>query len=114
VVFIMQIETENNDKGKEVVPSMEKGKEVVPPLEVVPTTPEEVPGTDDDVVPEEPPSGKRRNYRHYHEEGVPTQFCKVTFKLLTPDTLKAIVFNDDGIEVATKCGMHDEAFSVNV
>ncbi|KAM3401475.1 hypothetical protein ACQJBY_005920 [Aegilops geniculata] len=38
----------------------------------------------------------------------------VTFKLLTPDTLKVIVFNDDDIEVVTKCGRHDEAFDVNV
>ena len=28
VFFITQIETKNNDKGKEVVPPMEKGKEV--------------------------------------------------------------------------------------
>ncbi|KAF7058334.1 LOW QUALITY PROTEIN: hypothetical protein CFC21_065415 [Triticum aestivum] len=38
----------------------------------------------------------------------------VTFKLLTPDTQKAIVFNDDDIEVVTKCGKHDDAFAVNV
>ena len=37
----------------------------------------------------------------------------VTFKLLTPDTLKVIIFNDDGIEVVNKCGKHDEAFSSN-
>ncbi|KAF7110746.1 hypothetical protein CFC21_110830 [Triticum aestivum] len=35
----------------------------------------------------------------------------VTFKLLTPDTLKAIIFDDDGIEVVNKCGKHDEAFT---
>ncbi|KAF7082981.1 hypothetical protein CFC21_086807 [Triticum aestivum] len=34
----------------------------------------------------------------------------VTFKLLTPDTLKVIIFEDDGIEVVNKCGKHDEAF----
>ncbi|KAE8804912.1 Speckle-type POZ protein [Hordeum vulgare] len=37
----------------------------------------------------------------------------VTFNLLTLDTLKVIVFNDDDIEVVTKCGRHD-AFVVNV
>ncbi|XBJ05211.1 hypothetical protein VPH35_024035 [Triticum aestivum] len=35
----------------------------------------------------------------------------VTFKLLTPDTLKVIIFDDDGIEVVNKCGKHDEAFT---
>ena len=34
----------------------------------------------------------------------------VTFKLLTPDTLKVIISDDDGIEVDNKCGKHDEAF----
>ncbi|KAF6996849.1 hypothetical protein CFC21_013139 [Triticum aestivum] len=34
----------------------------------------------------------------------------VTFRLLTPDTLKVIIFDDDGIEVVNKCGKHDEAF----
>ena len=37
----------------------------------------------------------------------------VTFKLLTPDMLKVIVFNDDGIEVVTRCGRHDDTFTVN-
>ncbi|XBI02895.1 hypothetical protein VPH35_131391 [Triticum aestivum] len=35
----------------------------------------------------------------------------VTFKLLTPDTLKVIIFDDDGIDVINKCGKHDEAFA---
>ncbi|KAE8804591.1 Cohesin subunit SA-1 [Hordeum vulgare] len=35
----------------------------------------------------------------------------VTFKLLTPDTLKAIIFDDDDIEVVNECGKHDEAFA---
>ena len=35
----------------------------------------------------------------------------VTFKLLTPDTLKVIIFDDDGIEVVNKCGKHDKAFA---
>ncbi|XBJ02062.1 hypothetical protein VPH35_021543 [Triticum aestivum] len=155
----MMIETEN--KGKEVVPTMEKDKE---------------------VVLEDPRSGKHQNYGHYHEEGGPTHFCKVildpklecllmtldfmkhfpvvlmdfklktnigcawrvtvrlmsdrvildkgwapftvvhwikigymvAFKLLTPDMLKVIVFNDDGIEVATKYGRHDGAFILNI
>ena len=136
----------------------------------------------DDIVVEEPRSGKRRNYEHYHEEGGPTHLCKLilapklecipmpldftkhfpavptefklkmntdcswrvtmrlmndrvtlnqgwatfadvhqikieymmTFKLLTPDTLKVIVFNNGGIEVVTKCGRHDDVFVVNV
>ena len=33
------------------------------------------------------------------------------FKLLTPDTLKVIIFDDDGIEVVNKCGKHDEAIA---
>ncbi|XBH80449.1 hypothetical protein VPH35_106188 [Triticum aestivum] len=35
-----------------------------------------------------------------------------TFKLLTPYTMKVIVFNDDGVEVVTKCKEHDNAFAV--
>ncbi|KAF7099344.1 hypothetical protein CFC21_100984 [Triticum aestivum] len=35
----------------------------------------------------------------------------VTFNLLTPDTLKVIIYDDDGIEVANKCRKHDEAFA---
>ncbi|KAF7003513.1 hypothetical protein CFC21_018814 [Triticum aestivum] len=35
----------------------------------------------------------------------------VTFKLLTPDTLKVIIFDNDGTEVFNKCGKHDEAFA---
>ena len=35
----------------------------------------------------------------------------VTFKLLTPDTLKVIIFDEDGIEVVNKCGKHDDAFA---
>ncbi|KAF7021017.1 LOW QUALITY PROTEIN: hypothetical protein CFC21_034030 [Triticum aestivum] len=37
----------------------------------------------------------------------------VTFKLLTPDTLKVVIFDDDDIEVVTKCGRHDDAFAMN-
>ena len=36
----------------------------------------------------------------------------VTFKLLTHDTMKVILFNDDGVEVVTKCNKHDKAFAV--
>ncbi|KAF7032304.1 LOW QUALITY PROTEIN: hypothetical protein CFC21_043494 [Triticum aestivum] len=35
----------------------------------------------------------------------------VTFKLVTPDTLKVIIFDDEGTEVVNKCGKHDEAFA---
>ncbi|KAE8793406.1 Speckle-type POZ protein [Hordeum vulgare] len=35
------------------------------------------------------------------------------FKLLTPDMLKVIVFNDDGIEVVIRCRRHNNAFAVN-
>ncbi|KAE8776074.1 Speckle-type POZ protein [Hordeum vulgare] len=37
----------------------------------------------------------------------------VTFKLLTPDMLKVIAFNDNDIEVVTRRGRHDNAFVVN-
>lgn len=37
----------------------------------------------------------------------------VTFKLFTPDMLKVIVFNADGIEVVTRCTKHDNAFTMN-
>ncbi|XBI81607.1 hypothetical protein VPH35_090470 [Triticum aestivum] len=160
---------ESNEMGTEVLPAVDKkGKEPVHPMpEVVlpPTVEEELktPTVGDDKRMEEPPSSKRRNYDHYHEEGGPTHFCKVilapkleripmpldfikhfaavptefklsnntecfwrvtvklmndrigymvTFKLLTPDTLKVIIFDDDGIEVVNKCGEHDEAFAV--
>ena len=36
----------------------------------------------------------------------------LTFKLLSPDTMKVIVFNDEGVEVITKCKEHDNAFAV--
>ena len=121
------------DKGKEVVPPLEKSKEVVPPLVEVPV--------------QDPPSAKRRNYGHYHQESGPNHFCKVIlapkleslplpldftkhfptiptefkmktnigymlpFKLLSPDTMKVIVFNDEGVEVVTKCKEHDNRLS---
>ncbi|KAE8817425.1 Speckle-type POZ protein [Hordeum vulgare] len=39
--------------------------------------------------------------------------CMVIFKLLSPDMLKVIVFNDGGMEVVTICGKHHEAFAVD-
>ena len=35
----------------------------------------------------------------------------LTFKLPTPDTMKVIVFNDEGVEVITKCKEHGNAFA---
>ncbi|KAF7051073.1 hypothetical protein CFC21_059351 [Triticum aestivum] len=35
----------------------------------------------------------------------------VMLKLLTPDTLKVIIFDEDGIEAVNKCGKHDEAIA---
>ncbi|XBI24932.1 hypothetical protein VPH35_049950 [Triticum aestivum] len=37
----------------------------------------------------------------------------LTFKLLSPDAMKVIVFNDEGMEVVTKCKEHGNAFAVN-
>ncbi|XBJ09078.1 hypothetical protein VPH35_014220 [Triticum aestivum] len=114
------------DRGKEVVPPLEKGKEVVPPLVEVPV--------------QDHPSAKRRNYGHYHQESGHSHFCKVIlapkleslplpleftkyfpavpteFKLKTNTDcawrVTVIVFNDDGVEVVTKCKEHDNAFVV--
>ncbi|KAM3253575.1 hypothetical protein ACQJBY_047578 [Aegilops geniculata] len=177
---------DNNEMGTEVLPAIDsKGKQPLHPMpdEVeLPPTAEEDPKTAEggnDEGMEEPPSNKRRNYGHYHQEDGPTHFCKVilarklecipmpmdftkhfvavptefklrnnigyswkvmvklmngrvtldqgwatyasvhqikigymvTFKLLTPDTLKVIIFDDDGIEVVNKCGKHGEAFA---
>ncbi|XBH78849.1 hypothetical protein VPH35_104975 [Triticum aestivum] len=97
----MAIDTEN--KGKEVVPSKEqdKGKDEVPPSEKV-------------IV-------RLLNGRVTQDQGWATFAAihqikigfMVTFKLLTPDMLKVIVFNDDDIEVVTRWGRHDAAFAVN-
>ncbi|KAE8795405.1 Speckle-type POZ protein [Hordeum vulgare] len=35
----------------------------------------------------------------------------LTFMLLTSNTMKVIVFNNDDVEVVTKCKKHDEAFT---
>ncbi|XBI01684.1 hypothetical protein VPH35_130404 [Triticum aestivum] len=164
-----------DSKSKKPLHPMPDEVELPPTVEEDPKTPE---GGDDEGM-EEPPSNKRRNYDHYHQEDCPTHFYKVilapklecipmplnftkhfvavptefklrnntgcswkvtvklmnvrvtldqgwatyaaihqikigymvTFKLLTPDTLKVIIFNDDGIEVVNKCGKHDEAFA---
>uniref|UniRef100_A0A453F415 TF-B3 domain-containing protein n=1 Tax=Aegilops tauschii subsp. strangulata TaxID=200361 RepID=A0A453F415_AEGTS len=37
----------------------------------------------------------------------------VTIKLATPNTLKMIVFNNDDVEVVTKCKKHKEAFAMD-
>ena len=181
----VQIE-ESNEMGTEVLSALDnKGKQALHPMPdkvVLPPTAEEDPKTPeggDDEGMEAPPSNKRRNYDHYHQEDDPTHFCKVilvskleciampldfikhfvavptefklsnnigyswkvmvklmngrvtldqgwatyaavhqikigymvTFKLLTPDTLKVIIFDDDGIEFVNKCGKHDKAFA---
>nr|XP_040252193.1 B3 domain-containing protein At4g34400-like [Aegilops tauschii subsp. strangulata] len=36
----------------------------------------------------------------------------LTFKLLTSDTMKVTVFNDEGVEVVTKCKEHNNTFAV--
>ncbi|XBJ18927.1 hypothetical protein VPH35_009981 [Triticum aestivum] len=89
--------------GTEVLPAVDnKGKQPLHPMpdEVVmlPTTkedPKTLEGGDDEGM-EDPPI--KIGYM-------------VTFNLLTPDTLKVIIFDDDGIEVINKCGKHDEAFA---
>ncbi|KAE8795326.1 Cohesin subunit SA-1 [Hordeum vulgare] len=61
--------------GAEALPDVnKKGKETVHPMPevVVPPTAKEKPKTPtvgDDEHMEDPPSSKRRNYGHYHEEG---------------------------------------------
>lgn len=37
----------------------------------------------------------------------------VTLKLAIPNTLKVIIFNDDDVEVVTKCKKHEEAFAMD-
>ncbi|KAI5020625.1 hypothetical protein ZWY2020_045513 [Hordeum vulgare] len=36
----------------------------------------------------------------------------LSFKLLTPNNMKVIIFNDNGVDVVTKCKKHNEAFTV--
>ncbi|XBI08843.1 hypothetical protein VPH35_136518 [Triticum aestivum] len=130
------------DKGKEVVPPLEKGKEVVPPLEkgkeVVPPLVEGQGGRA--AIGRRAESLPMPLEFMKHFPAVPTEFelktntgcwvtlnqgwatftavhqimigCMLTFELLTPDTMKVIVFNDDGVEVVTKCKEHENAFVV--
>jgi hypothetical protein len=78
----VQIE-ESNEMGTEVLPVIDnKGKQPLHPMPevVLPPTAEEEPKTPevgDDERMEEPPSNKRCNYGHYHEDDGPTHFCKV-------------------------------------
>ncbi|XBI05106.1 hypothetical protein VPH35_133303 [Triticum aestivum] len=174
------------EESNEVLPAVEnRGKQPLHPMPdevVLPPTAEEDPKTlegGDDEGMEVPPSNKRRNYDHYHQEDGPTHFCNVilapklecipmpldftmhfvavptefklrkntgwslkvtvklvndrvtldqgwdthaavhqikidymvTFKLLTPYTLKVTIFNEDRIVVVSNCGKHDEAFA---
>ncbi|XBI79089.1 hypothetical protein VPH35_088646 [Triticum aestivum] len=113
------------DKGKKVVPPLEKGKEVVPPLV--------------EVAVQDHPSPKRRNYGHFHQQSGPNHFCKVIlaskleslplpldftkhfpaihteFKVKTNTDcawrVTVIVFNDEGMQMVTKCKEHDNAFT---
>ncbi|XBI78459.1 hypothetical protein VPH35_088145 [Triticum aestivum] len=122
--------------GTEVLPAVDsKGKQPLHPMpdEVeLPSTAEEDPktpeGGDDEGMEEPfPPATSAATTTTTIKEDGPTHFCKgwttyaavhqikigymVTFKPLTPDTLKVIIFDDDGIEVVNKCGKHDEAFA---
>ncbi|KAF7079593.1 hypothetical protein CFC21_083807 [Triticum aestivum] len=70
--------------GTGVLPAVDnKGKQPLHPIPdevVLPPTAEEDPKTPeggDNEGMEEPPSNKRRNYGHYHQEDGPTHFCKV-------------------------------------
>ncbi|XBJ10624.1 hypothetical protein VPH35_015447 [Triticum aestivum] len=122
------MQTDTSNKGKQVVPPHGEGKEVVP------TTPEEV-ATDEDVVQEEllatsavtmtttkrmevQPTSIRVILDHGWAPFATVHQIRigymVMFNLLTLDTLKVIIFDDEGIEVVTKCGKHDDAFALNV
>ncbi|KAE8788819.1 tRNA-specific adenosine deaminase 1 [Hordeum vulgare] len=90
-LFIMQINMES--KGKEVVPpkEQEKGKDVAPSSVATP-----VQGWIAFAV--------------VHQ----IKICfMVTFKPLTPNMLKVIMFNDHGIEVVTRCGKQHDAFTIS-
>ncbi|XBI15849.1 hypothetical protein VPH35_058198 [Triticum aestivum] len=97
----------SNEMGTEVLPAVDnKGKQPLHPM------PDEV------VLP---PTAEKtlRCLRVTLDQGWATYAAvhqikigyMVAFKLLTPDTLKVIIFDDDGIEVVNKCGKHDEAFA---
>ncbi|XBH83711.1 hypothetical protein VPH35_072066 [Triticum aestivum] len=125
--------------GTEVLPAVDsKGKKPLHPMpsevELPPTAEEdpEMPEGGDNEGMEEPPStsaattattirrmAQLTSARVTLDQGWATYAAvhqiktgyMVTFKLLTPDTLMVIIFNDDGIEVDNKCGKHDEAFA---
>ncbi|KAE8796863.1 cohesin subunit sa-1 [Hordeum vulgare] len=168
VVTVRLDRRKEQGEGGGTTKEQDKGKDVVPPSQV---TPVQSPRMEDDQL-EEPPSSKRQNYDHYHEVGGRANFCKgdcrllndgitldhgwatfaaahkikigfmvtfklftpdmlkvivfnddgvhqikigfmMTFKLLSPDMLKVIVFNDNGIEVMTRCQKQNDAFAVN-
>ncbi|KAE8812583.1 Speckle-type POZ protein [Hordeum vulgare] len=106
---------ERNEMGTEVLPAIDKkGKADVHPMPevVLPPTAKEEPKKPMRVTV------KLMNGMVTLDQGWATFAAvhrinigyMVTFKLLTPDTLKVIIFDDDGIEVVNKCGKHDEAF----
>ncbi|XBI03133.1 hypothetical protein VPH35_131586 [Triticum aestivum] len=79
---------EGIEESNEVLPAVDnKDKQPLHPMPdevVLPPIAEEdleMPEGGDDEGMEEPPSNKRRNYGHYHQEDDPTHFCKV---ILTP------------------------------
>ena len=37
----------------------------------------------------------------------------ITFQLGTPDTLKVVVFDEEGVKWMTMCNKHDEAFTMD-
>ncbi|XBI47288.1 hypothetical protein VPH35_111272 [Triticum aestivum] len=72
------------EESNEVLPAVDnKGKQPLHPMPdevVLPPTTEEDPNTPeggDDEGMKEPPSNKRHNYGHYHQEDGSTHFCKV-------------------------------------
>ncbi|KAE8808691.1 Speckle-type POZ protein [Hordeum vulgare] len=98
VLVIMQM-----DKDKDVVPPLEKGKEAVPSLMDVPV--------------QDHPNAKRVILDQGWATFVVVHHVRirymVTFNLLTPNTMKVIVFNDNDVEMVTKCKKHNEAFAIS-
>ncbi|KAE8778810.1 U-box domain-containing protein 4 [Hordeum vulgare] len=132
---------DNEILDKEVVPPLEKGKEVVPPLFEEPVQDHPSPKWRNygHYHQESGPSHfykvilapKLKSLPLLldftkHFPAIPAEFklktntgyawrvtvrYTLTFKLLTPDTMKVIVFDDEGVEVVTKCKEHDNAFA---
>ncbi|XBJ16597.1 hypothetical protein VPH35_008190 [Triticum aestivum] len=119
-------------KGKEVVPPLEKGKEVVPQLVELPVQDHPKPQAEElwqlsSGVRTKPllqefklktntDCAWRVTVRVINGRVGPpsppfTRSSGMTFKLLTPDTMKVIVFNNEGMEVVTKCKEHGNAFA---